>query len=195
MKQRYIRPTLAALLFCLGSNLLAAPIVIDLNPGYTLQAYSGAAPVNLGRIDVDSTLFYIREAAVGGLQSWYLFFDPASHGQDVLATLRFDAGIVDVLVGSASLLAAQTTFAVDVDGDGVFDDYGVSKLMGLEGNDVVHWIAGSPLLSIDWNAADPGDHIRVLVNAVPEPASGALAALALLAAIGIGRRKGTAAGA
>ncbi len=44
------------------------------------------------------------------------------------------------------------------------------------------------MLTLDWNASNPGDHIRVL-TAVPEPGTYALMAAGLLAVAGIARRR------
>lgn len=171
-----------------ASAAQAAPVLVSLDPGYGFQAYNGTAAVNAGNLDARNVLFRIEEQRIGGLQSWYLFFDPAG-SQTVTATIDFGAPIVDVITTSSDLAATRATWQVDVDGDGIFDDYATTLLMGLEGQDSVSWVQGSALLGIDWNAWDPGDHVRVLVQVVPEPGSIALAALGLAALGGARRRK------
>lgn len=173
---------------CAAGAAQAAPMLVSLDPGYSFQAYTGTAAVNAGDLDTRSVLFRIEEQRIGGLQSWYLFFDPAGT-QTVTATIDFGAPIVDVLTTSSDLAATRSTWQVDVDGDGIFDDYATTLLMGLEGQDSVSWVQGSSLLGISWNAWDPGDHVRVLVQVVPEPGSIALASLGLLA-LGLARRRG-----
>jgi MYXO-CTERM domain-containing protein len=167
----------------------ASPVVVSLDPGYSFQTYTGAAAVNAGNLDRRSVLFRIEEQQHSGLQSWYLFFDPAG-SQSVTATMDFGAPIVDVITTSGGLAASRSTWQVDVDGDGLFDDYATTLMMGLESQDSVSWVQGSSMLGISWNAWDPGDHVRVLVQAVPEPGSALLAALGL-GALGLARRRKT----
>lgn len=175
----------------------AAPVATSLSSGATLQNYQGSAAVNAGAMDADGVLWTVREQAHDGLQSWYVFFDPLNPSR-LQATLDFGAAIVAVQTSRDGLIATQTDWQVDIDSDGLFDDYARRPLMGLEAVDSVDWTVGGSLLSIDWRADDPGDHIRVLVQApqapqpaqpVPEPASAALVLLALAAAGTAGRRR------
>jgi hypothetical protein len=186
--QKMIRRWVMAALFA-AATAQATPVVVSLNPGYSFQAYTGTAAVNAGNLDTRNVLFRIEEQRIGGVQAWYLFFDP-SGSQGVTATLDFGAPILDVLTTSSALAATRSTWQVDVDGDGLLDDYANTLLMGLEGQDSASWVQGGSLLSIAWNSWDPGDHVRVLVQAVPEPGSTALVAAAL-GALALSRRRKT----
>jgi hypothetical protein len=169
----------------------ASPVALEINSGYTLATYTGAAAVNAGNVDIRSTLFAVREQQVGNIQSWYLFFDPSGN-QSVQATLDFGGKILDVITTSAGLASSLGTYGTDVDGDGVFNDYSSRAAMGLESGDRVQWALGGRALAIDWNASDPGDHVRVLVQLVPEPATAALALLGMgLGIAGATRRRKT----
>lgn len=186
MKQLVTSLALAALAW----TAQAAPVAVTLPGPFTLTEYSGMAPVNAGQLDGDRVLWTVREQGHDGLQSWYLFYDPLNPGR-VRATLDFGAPIVAVYSTTAELAATQAAWSVDIDGDGLFNDYAYRQLMGLESVDLISWTVGSSLLTIDWRADDPGDHVRVLVqgHSVPEPASAALALLALGAATAAARRR------
>lgn len=148
------------------------PSVTGLTPGYSFSEYTGTAPVGNGSVDVNSALFYIDEQTVGGLKSWYIFFDP-KRGQEVEATIHFDAPIQSVLTTRSALDSTNAVYGIDVDGDGAADDYGSSVFIGLEPDNQALWSVGGNSLYIKWSALDPGDHIRVL-TAVPEPSTYAL---------------------
>lgn len=177
---------IAALLLGSTMTALATPTAVTLPSGFTFVEYSGSAAVGLGLVQRDSTLFYVQERVTGGYQSWLVFFDPLDI-QRVQATLSFNGAIAQVLSTRADLLASQTLYAIDIDGDGSLNDYGVALATGLEDVDTLGWTPGASTLTINWLAANPGDHVRVLVAAVPEPASLALAAVALTGLAGIGR--------
>ncbi len=187
---RFLFKSLFITIGFLAAAAQAAPVAISLTGAMSVQAYSGSAAVNAGNLDISDNLFYIREQQVGGVQSWYLFYDPQGRA-NVQATLDFGAPILDVITTSRGLADSVGTYGVDVDGDGVFDDYATRTLMGLENGDTVNWTLGGSTLAINWSAIDPGDHVRVLVQAVPEPGSLALAALALGGLLLTGRRART----
>jgi hypothetical protein len=186
-----IKLALVAMLLAGGAAQAAVPVASGLPAGYTFSEYSGAAPVGAGLIDTDSVLWFIDEQAVAGVKSWYVFFDPLDT-QRISGTITFDTPIVDVLTTKAQLDSTNATYGIDVDHDGIFDDYTTSFLIGLERGDRITWTPGGNTVTIDWGTSDPGDHIRVLTEArtppVPEPETWALFA-AGLAALGLrGRR-------
>jgi hypothetical protein len=164
----------STLALCTGLAHAADPVPSGLPAGVSFQEYSGAAAVGNGHVDTRNVLWYIDEQTVGGLKSWYILFDPAG-GQSTSATITFDRPIVDVLDTKAGLDGTNGTYGIDVDGDGVLDDYDTSFFIApeLQALDTVSWLAGGNTVTIHWNAVDPGDHIRVLVQ-VPEPSTYAL---------------------
>lgn len=170
----------------------AGPVALSISSGAVLQAYTGGTAVNAGLVDDDGTLWTIAEQAHDGLQSWYVFYDPLNPRR-LRATIDFGAPIVAVYTTREDLVATQADWRIDVDADGLFDDYAWRPLMGLESEDVVSWTLGGTTLTLDWRADDPGDHIRVLVQpaagAVPEPGSAALVLAALGAAAAASRRR------
>lgn len=161
-----------ALLACVlaaGVARAGDPVATGLPAGYSFSEYSGAAAVGQGLVDTSNVAFFIDERTVAGIKSWYIFFDP-ERAQSLTATFTFDSAIVDVLDTKPSLDASNATYGIDVDGDGVFDDYGTSLLIAPERGDTTAWSVGGNTVTVDWLTVDPGDHIRVLTlaSAVPE---------------------------
>ncbi len=169
----------------------AMPVALSISGGIGLQAYTGSTALNAGQLDVDNVLWTVREQARDGVQSWYLAFDPLNPRR-IVAQLDFGAPILAVYTTSRELADTVAAWSVDIDADGVLNDYAARPLMGLEPEDRVNWTLGGRTLALDWRADDPGDHIRVLVaaaQAVPEPGSAALALLALGALGAAARRR------
>lgn len=176
-----MKQTVLSLLAALasGTTLAASPTAVDISAGFSFAEYAGSESVGRGLVDTPSTVFYIDEKVAGGYKSWYLFFDPGTKAQDVLATIRFDQPIAAVLTTKADLDASNAAYG----SNSVV--YGTSRFIGLEACsiqhvfcDMVSWAPGGQDLNLDLDALDPGDHIRVLV-AVPEPAGTLLFAVGL----------------
>jgi len=180
-----------ACLVAAGAAHAADPVASGLPPGYSFAEYSGAAAVGAGLVDTSNQAFFIDEKTVGGVKSWYIFFDP-EHAQPLTATFTFDAPIVSVLDTKAALDGSNATYGIDVDGDAVFDDYQTSLLIAPEAGDVTAWLVGGNTVTVVWLTADPGDHIRVLTQTtpVPEPETWALLAAGLMVLGWRGRRRG-----
>jgi hypothetical protein len=113
------------------------------------------------------------------VSSHYVLFDPR-FSTNVVGTVTFDRPIIGVLTSRSRLAATNSILGLQ----GI--SYGSVALTGLEGADRVS-VSGN-VLSFNFYASDPGDHVRVLTSAarvnqqgaVPEPISG------LIWATGIG---------
>jgi hypothetical protein len=168
--------------FCLATSAQAAdPTVDSLTPGLSFAEYSSPTPVGQGQVDSD-TLYFIDELTGALGKAWYILFDPAD-GRDIFANITFDAPITGVFTTKADLDASNASYGAP----GI--SYGTSFFIGLEPRDDFT-VAGN-VLTIDWRAIDPGDHIRVFtqVTAVPEPETYALFMAGLLAVGFIARRR------
>jgi hypothetical protein len=177
----------------------AAPPTVEpgtLTPGFTFEAYLDTdTPVGAGFVDNDSVLYYIEEKTANLLcpaascKSYLIFFDPATVGLGVQATLTFEAPIVRTFSGIVGLTASSLPYGAN--GYTYFPAvFTGPEDPGLEFEDQFSVIGNQ--LTIDFVAADPGDHLRVLV-AVPEAGTAAMLAAGLLTlgAAGARRRRGT----
>lgn len=171
-----------AALFLAASAQAADPSAVIATPGISFAEYSSPTPVGEGEVDTN-TLYFIDELTGALGKAWYVFFDPDGP-DDVVATLTFDAPITDVFFIKGTLDGSNAAYGAP----GI--NYGTSPLMGLELASDAFTVAGN-VLSIDWHAIDPGDHVRVFtqVTVVPEPETYALLMAGLLAVGFITRRR------
>ena len=173
--------TLASLCMAATPALAADPTVDSLTPGITFAEYSSPTPVGQGQVD-QNTLYFIDEL-IGPLgKAWYIFFDP-ENAASIFANITFDAPITGVFFQKTDLDGSNATYGAP----GI--NYGTSLLIGLEPRDL--FTVSGNVLTIDWRAIDPGDHVRVFtqVTQVPEPETYALMMAGLVAVGFIARRR------
>lgn len=173
---RSLRATLGAAL------LLAAPLAAQptasLPSGFTFVDWLSTGrtqTVGIGTVDTRNIVYFVKERQVGSLQSWYLFFDPSST-QSVRGSITFDNAIDQLITTTSALQSSEATWGL---ASGI--TYGYVTATGLEAAQDDASFAGN-VLSFDFTASDPGDHIRVITLAadpaqVPEPSTLALLAL------------------
>lgn len=190
-----IHMTLRTRLTCLSAALLAltsgsafaqaAPYNPTAAVNQSFVQYAGLPTTVLGTGNVDVTnMFWLYEkrGTYGGqtVDSWLLFFDPSGTGS-VRGTVSFQQNVLQVFSTQAGLTntaAFQRT--------GYSYSYGTFTAPELSGGDSVS--ASGKTLTLNWNASDPGDYVRVM-TAVPEPATYAQMAAGLLALGGLARRR------
>ena len=106
-------------------------------------------------------------AAGTGVSSHYVFFDPRGTLR-AIGSVTFSHKILGILRTTGSIDATNGTFGLPTVG------YVSVAATGLENSDLITSITnGGKTLNYNWNASNPGDHIRVL-TAVPEPATWAM---------------------
>jgi hypothetical protein len=177
-----VKIRLAAACVALGmaaSVQAADPTAVITTPGVTFAEYSSPTPVGQGQVDSDN-LYFIDELTGPLGKAWYIFFDPEGAGP-VSATLTFDSTITGVFSTKATLDGSNATYGAP----GI--NYGTSFFIGLESQDTFSF-AGN-VLTIDWRAIDPGDHIRVFTSPIPESETYVLFMAGLLAVGFVGRRR------
>jgi len=171
----------SAALVMAASVQAADPTAVITTPFVSFAEYSSPTPVGQGQVD-DSTLFFIDELTGTLGKAWYIFFDPQGP-RNIDATITFDAAITGVFATKAALDGSNAEYGAP----GI--NYGTSTLIALEPATDSFFFVGN-VLTIDWHAIDPGDHIRVFtqVTVVPEPETYVLFAAGLLA-VGFMRRR------
>ena len=150
--------------------------------------YAGTGPVGNNNLNQPNKLFWMHESTGiwqgHSVDSWFVFFDPDATDTRVRGTITFDHDILFVH-DDQSELVATASFGKP----GVTYDYS-RVAIGLEANDKARTSFAAHTLALNWTAAAPGDHIRVMtVGAVPEPSTYALLAGGLFAVGFVARRR------
>ena len=109
------------------------------------------------------------------VSSHYVYFDPKI-SQNIQGTVTFSDTILGVYFTKNSLWASHDEFGLASN-----VTYNYANLIGLENGDRSHTSILGNVLSFNWTASSPGDHIRVITAAVPEPETYAM----LLAGLGL----------
>jgi len=163
-----------AALFLTSATVVSAQPTASLPIGYTFVDWLTVnnATVGNGAVDDDFVVYYLKEKQIGNLQSWLIFFDPATP-QSVMGTITFGQSINTLFTSSTDVNTTSAAYRLGS------VTYASANLTGLEDGDAASFAGNT--LTINWTAADPGDHVRVLTNVVPEPSTYALMALGLTA--------------
>ena len=178
---KYTHLAVAAALAVGALSAQAADPTASLNR--TFAEYTGNGPIGNNNLNVSK--FYWMFEGTGtwmgqAVNSWFLIWDPVN--ASVNGSVTFDSQIL-FLQDDKSELIATSSF----NKPGVTYNYN-NSLVGLEAGDKSGTSFSGNTLTLAWNAADPGDHVRIM-TAVPEPEAYALA-LAGLGVIGwFGRRR------
>jgi hypothetical protein len=148
--------------------------------------FANGVGVGDGKVDNDA-MYFIKEKQIGNVQSWLVFFDPK--GSDPASgTVTFDLPIIGLDITTAAVLGGNAMWGNSS------VTYLSDNLTGLElgtprrpGPDSASFSGN--VLTFSWKASDPGDHVRVFTQAVPEPSTYALMALGLVGVGAIARRR------
>lgn len=136
--------------------------------------YTGAGPI--GNNNLSSGTFYWMFESSGiyasqAVNSWFLIWEPTR--ARVRGSVTFDAPILFVHDDQAELIATA-----GFGKPGVTYDYS-NVSIGLESLDRAGTSVSGSTLTLAWNGSDPGDHVRIMTAAVPEPQTYALMAAGL----------------
>lgn len=168
---KFTRLALAAALAAGALTAQAANPTAALDKSFA--EYTGSGPIGNNNLNVN-TLYWMFEAsgiyAGQAVNSWFLIWDPSN--ARVKGSVTFDAPILFVHDDKAELIATA-----GFEKSGVTYDYRNSAV-GLESGDKSGTSFTGSTLTLNWNASNPGDHVRVM-TAVPEPQTYALLAAGL----------------
>jgi hypothetical protein len=178
---RSILTTAAALAFVATPALAQPTATLPGTFTFTDWLTVNNAPVGAGAVDDNNVVYFLQEREIGGLQSWLIFFDPAA-SQGVIGTILFPSAIQSIATSTADVTVTTATYQLTPT-----VSYASAAATGLEAGDAATF-AGN-VLSIDWQASDPGDHIRVITTTVPEPATYALIGAGMALLMGFARRR------
>ena len=171
----------AAALFAFGAQAANPVATID----RTFTEYTGAGTIGNNNINNDNNVYWMFESAGTWLgqavNSWFLIWDPR-HSRVASGSIQFDNTILFVHDEKAEL-NATSSFGKP----GVTYTY-THNLVGLEATDRSNTSFSGDTLTFRWTASNPGDHIRVMTAAVPEPESYALLLAGLLGVAFMARR-------
>jgi hypothetical protein len=163
-------------------HVLANDLVVSVLP-------PGSYPTDVTSHSADSSLTIAQGTTI---DSFLLYYDPQS--SSTVASFAFDDPIVGLITNSATS---------DADDHFRLSDYLINPLVpganipvthydarGIElgvGSDFIRWLSPTQI-EIHLDAGDPGDQIRVITSAIPEPASIVLVAMGLAAMVRRRRR-------
>lgn len=192
--------TVAAIVIAGAANAAVVNVNITSPVGATWVDYAGAGPIGDDSFQQNKIIYTMNEqqgvtlaadvAVDGGtilagskVSSHYVWFDPKNF-RDGIADITFNGRVLGIIIERAGLIATEGALGL-----APAVTYLYPTLVGLEGGAGDYASFGGKVLSIDWTAATPGDHIRVITSAVPVPAAGGLLALGLFGLAALRRRK------
>ena len=163
-----LRRFAAAAALALSASVASAQPIASLPVGFTFVDWLtiNNATVGGGAIDDLNVVYFLKEKQIGNLQSWLIFFDPST-SQSVMGSVTFQQSIAALFTSSTDVNVTSAAYRLTPT-----VTYDAVSATGLEPGDLASFAGNS--LSFDWTASDPGDHVRVLTNVVPEPSTYAM---------------------